>query len=75
VLVASRQHDEQGLIRKAGLFIELKCVKGGKISPEGYEWLAALSAAGYFAEVAYGADEAWDLIMAYLKADGLPAAR
>jgi len=50
----------------AGLFIELKRTKGGKISPEQYEWIAALSAQGYEAIVCRGAQEARTAILKYL---------
>ena len=49
-----------------GLYIELKRVKGGKISPEQYEWMGRLSNEGYRVEVCYGADEARAVILSYL---------
>jgi VRR-NUC domain len=51
----------------AGLFIELKRLKGGKVAPEQYSWLGALNAAGYATRVAYGADEARTIIVDYLQ--------
>ncbi len=49
-----------------GLFIELKRRKGGKVSPDQYGWIAALSAQGYEAIVCYGAQEAREAILKYL---------
>lgn len=48
------------------LFIEMKRVKGGKVAPEQYSWMAALTAQGYKCVVARGADEARKEILAYL---------
>jgi hypothetical protein len=41
-----------------GVAIELKRVKGGKVSPEQERWLGWLRARGWCAFVARGADEA-----------------
>ena len=52
-----------------GLFIELKRVKGGRVSPEQKDWLAFLSGQGYRAEVCKGAVEAIAVINEYLASD------
>jgi hypothetical protein len=49
-----------------GLWIELKRVKGGKVSAEQYDWLALMENHGYRATIARGANEAWLEIMNYL---------
>lgn len=49
-----------------GLFIELKRVKGGNVSPEQKTWLAKLSEQGYMAVVCKGFDEAKKVIEQYL---------
>lgn len=49
-----------------GLYIELKRVKGGRISPEQTEWLDALIKQGYSASVCRGWEEAKDEILRYL---------
>jgi hypothetical protein len=48
-----------------GLAIELKA-KGGRVSPEQRQWLDALRAQGWAAYVAWGADQAWDIVRKYL---------
>jgi hypothetical protein len=48
-----------------GLRIELKA-KGGRLDPEQKQWLAALVAEGYRAEVCTGWEAARDLILEYL---------
>lgn len=50
-----------------GLFIELKRKHGGKVSPDQKAWIEALTDQGYYAEVCRGAEEACDLITAYLE--------
>lgn len=50
-----------------GLFIELKRKHGGKVSPDQKAWIEALTDQGYYAEVCRGAEEACDLIIAYLE--------
>lgn len=52
-----------------GLYIELKAQKG-QASPEQLEWIDALRAQGYRAEVCVGADEAWGVICEYLGIGG-----
>ncbi len=52
-----------------GLLIELKRLKPrkGVLSPNQKVWIARLRDAGYYVDVAYGADEAWQQIMNYLR--------
>ena len=45
-----------------GLYIELKRVKGGTVSDEQREWIAALNTQGYKAIVCHGAEEAIEQI-------------
>jgi len=49
-----------------GLYIEIKA-QGGRVSDVQKEWIAALRAQGYRAEVCVGADAAWDVICEYLE--------
>lgn len=49
-----------------GLFIELKRVKGGSVSPEQADWLDWLSQQGFMATVCKGAEEARETIKSYL---------
>ena len=49
-----------------GLYIELKRVKGGTVSDEQREWIAALNTQGYKAIVCHGAEEAIEQIRGYL---------
>ena len=48
------------------LYIELKRVKGGRVSPDQRQMLADLNAEGNFAVVCRGAEDAKKLILAYL---------
>ena len=50
-----------------GLYIELKRQKGGTVSDEQREWIAALNTQGYKAVVCRGADEAIGTIKEYLQ--------
>ena len=50
-----------------GLFIELKRRKGGRISEEQSRWIAELNKAGYRAVVAYGFEDAKQIILNYLR--------
>lgn len=50
-----------------GLWIELKRIKDGKILPEQKEWAVFLIKQGYKHKFAYGADEAWTVIINYLE--------
>jgi len=49
-----------------GLYLELKRVKGGVVSPEQKNWIEQLRARGYRAEICRGADEAMAVIKDYL---------
>lgn len=49
-----------------GLFIEMKRTKGGRISPEQKEFIAAMTAAGYGACVCFGAHDAIDAVKEYM---------
>lgn len=49
-----------------GLYIELKRQKGGTVSDEQREWIAALNTQGYKAIVCHGAEEAIEQIRGYL---------
>jgi hypothetical protein len=55
----------------AALFIELKSDRG-TVSESQKEWLAGLTAAGNFAKVCYGWDEARETIVWYLTQQALP---
>lgn len=50
-----------------GLYIELKRVKGGRVSPAQQGWIAALKDQGYCACVCKGWDDAAHIIKAYLE--------
>ncbi len=50
-----------------GLFIELKKIKGGVVSPEQKDWLAFLREQGYGAIVCYGWLEARKVLIDYLE--------
>lgn len=50
-----------------GLYIELKRVKGGRVSPAQQGWIAALRDQGYCACVCKGWDDAAHVIKAYLE--------
>ena len=47
--------------------IEMKRLKGGKVSNEQQGWLAALAKAGVVGYVAHGANEAMEIVQEYLK--------
>jgi hypothetical protein len=49
-----------------GLFIELKRIKGGSVSPEQNDWLHWLGSQGFMVAVCKGADEARKTIKCYL---------
>lgn len=49
-----------------GLFIEMKRRKGGVVSPEQKDYINALRARGYRAEVCRGCDEAIDVLSSYM---------
>jgi hypothetical protein len=53
-----------------GFYLEMKRQKGGKVSEEQREWLAYLRDRGYFADVAYGFEEAkklWEFYISHFK--------
>lgn len=50
----------------AGMYLELKRVKGGRLSPEQIDWHTRLTAHGYHVVVARGCEEAWQEITRYL---------
>jgi hypothetical protein len=49
-----------------GLYIELKRISGGKVSDEQTFWMEALQAEGYKVEIAYGAEQAKQIVRDYL---------
>lgn len=49
-----------------GLMIELKREKGGKIQPEQIGWMKYLREVGYYADFAFGFEEAKRMILDYL---------
>jgi hypothetical protein len=49
-----------------GLYIELKRQKGGKLSTEQINWLEFLRERGYYADVAFGFEEAKQIVLYYL---------
>jgi len=52
-----------------GLFVEMKRVRGGRVSPEQRAWLADLEAQGYCAVVCWGWNAARKEIMEYLRTE------
>lgn len=50
-----------------GFWIELKRIKGGRVTPEQWSWIEKMRAQGYRAEVAYGCDDAWNMLIDYLQ--------
>ena len=53
-----------------GLYVELKRQKGGTVSDEQREWIAALNTQGYKAIICHGAEEAIEQIRGYLNGQG-----
>ena len=51
----------------AGLYIELKRIKGSKISKEQKDWIIKLNEHQYAAVFCFGWEEAWKIIKAYLE--------
>jgi hypothetical protein len=49
-----------------GFYVEMKRQKGGKVSEEQREWLEYLKDKGYFAEVAYGFEQAKEMWNYYI---------
>jgi hypothetical protein len=52
---------------KAGLFIEMKAIEGGRLSPEQAVFLAELESRGYATLVCHGAQQAIDGITKYME--------
>lgn len=52
-----------------GMFLELKTVKKGRVSPEQKDMLARMARNGYFSVVARGCEEAFAVLRAYLYED------
>lgn len=52
------------------LYIEMKRLKGGRLSPEQKAWLEYLRSVGYRAEVAKGAEEAKRIVLEELEKRG-----
>lgn len=52
-----------------GLFIELKRIKGGIVSPEQKDFISFLNSQGYLAVVCKGSQEAIEAIQTYLNLD------
>ncbi|MEA4927558.1 MAG: VRR-NUC domain-containing protein [Candidatus Limiplasma sp.] len=50
-----------------GLYVEMKRLKGGRVSPEQLAWMEALQAEGYMVAVCQGWEMASDVILRYLK--------
>lgn len=50
-----------------GLYVELKRRKGGRVSDEQKDWIAALHSFGYATAVCRGAQEAIEVIQRYLR--------
>lgn len=50
-----------------GLYIELKRKSGNRPTIEQLEWIDYLTKAGYLAKIAYGAEEAIEIVLDYLK--------
>jgi hypothetical protein len=55
-----------------GLYVEMKRLKGGRLSPEQKHWLNELSAQGYETTCCEGHEAAIAVIKDYLAADGCP---
>lgn len=49
-----------------GLFVELKRLRGGSVSPEQRQWHEQLESHGYCVRVCKGGDAAWDILRWYL---------
>lgn len=50
-----------------GCFVEMKRRKGGRVSSEQRQWIDALREQGYYAAVAYGAEDAIAIIKQYME--------
>lgn len=53
-----------------GLYIEMKRIRGGKLSPQQTSWMDALQRQGYAVAVCKGAEEAQSVILNYLRKTG-----
>ena len=51
---------------KHGLYIEMKRIKGGRLSLKQKEFIAEVKAQGYAAVVCYGFEQARDVLLSYL---------
>lgn len=52
-----------------GMYIELKKIKGGRVSKEQSEWINKLQEQGYAAFVCHGWKNAWTIIKLYLEGE------
>ena len=52
-----------------GLRIEMKRQRGGSLSPDQKAWHTLLREQGYYVEVCYGAEPAWNTLLSYLGID------
>lgn len=59
--------EKGGVLKYAGLYIEMKRTKGGTVEPEQKEWIRNLRAQGYAVEVCRGWEVAAAVIMDYLE--------
>ena len=50
-----------------GLYVEMKRLRGGRVSPEQVAWMEALQAEGYMVAVCQGWEMASEVILRYLK--------
>ena len=51
---------------KAGMYIEMKRLKGARATPEQLQWLSALSRQGYYCVLCHGWEQARDEILRYM---------
>lgn len=52
--------------RYAGLFVEMKVQKGGRVAPEQKDWIAYLESVGYCAKVCNGFEDARRCVEEYM---------
>lgn len=71
VALTVRWKPNPGLFSCPGLFIEMKRVKGGKVSDDQHRVHRALRAMGYRVEVCRGAIQAFEVFEAYVKEAGV----
>jgi hypothetical protein len=56
------------------VFLEMKRIKGGVVSPEQKDWISALKGCwGVYASVAHGADDAIDYLSAFIQVEPPPS--